>query len=123
MRSFLILGLSLFLSAAHAQDVNPFIGKWSTGPQPKLLVKSSSFEITETGGTWKNYPAGPRSDACAKATAPMTIEEKSDKAMTLKVALSEVASFCEDFKFKLVLGDDKQVSAFRNGTELKLTRD
>ena len=123
MRSFLILGLSLFLLASHAQEANPFIGKWSIGPQPKLLVKSSSFEITEAGGTWKNYPAGPKSDACAKASAPMAIEEKSDKAMVLKVALSEVVSFCEDFKIKLMLGDDKQVTAFRNGTELKLTRD
>lgn len=123
MRSFLILGLSLLLSAAHAQEANPFIGKWSIGPQPKLLVKSSTFEITEAGGTWKNYPAGAKSDACAKASAPMVIEEKSDKAMVLKVALSEVVSFCENFKLKLVLGDDKQVTAFRNGTELKLTRD
>jgi len=118
-----MLGLSFFLLTAHAQEANPFLGKWSIGPQPKLLVKNSSFEVTDTGGTWKNYPAGPKSDACAKATAPMAIEEKSDKVMVLKVALSEVVSFCENFKLKLVLGEDKQVTAFRNGTELKLTRD
>jgi len=123
LRSFLMLGLSFFLLTAHAQEANPFLGKWSIGPQPKLLVKNSSFEVTDTGGTWKNYPAGPKSDACAKATAPMAIEEKSDKVMVLKVALSEVVSFCENFKLKLVLGEDKQVTAFRNGTELKLTRD
>jgi len=123
LRSFLMLGLSFFLLTAHAQEANPFLGKWSIGPQPKLLVKSSTFEITDTGGTWKNYPAGPKSDACAKATAPMTVVEKSDKAMVLKVALTSVVDFCEDFRLKLVLGDDKQVSAFRNGIELKLTRD
>lgn len=97
MRSFLMLGLSFFLLTAHAQEASPFLGKWSIGPQPKLLVKSSTFEITDIGGTWKNYRAGPKSDACAKATAPMTVVEKSDKAMVFKVALTSVVDFCEDF--------------------------
>ena len=123
MRQLLLFVLTFGLCSVHAQDITPFLGKWSIGPQPKLLVRGSSFEITESGGTWKNYAAGPKSDGCAKASAPISIEEKTEKVMVFKVALSEVLNGCGDFKVKLVLGDDKQVTAFRNGMELQLKRE